>query len=107
MVTLLIGATVRLTRLIVADTIMEPIRRRLHGWLGYLAECPWCASVWVGGGVFAAAHFAPDTPVLAVSGALTASLVAGWAQLGEDLLRLKAFEYELRLKASEHERAED
>lgn len=41
------GLAARLTRLITLDTITEPIRRRLPGLLGALAECQWCSGFWV------------------------------------------------------------
>lgn len=37
----------RITRLITLDTITQPIRDRLTGLLGALAECPWCSGFWV------------------------------------------------------------
>lgn len=41
------GLAARLTRLITLDTITEPVRKRLPGLLGALAECPWCSGFWV------------------------------------------------------------
>lgn len=51
-------AVARVTGLIVADTITEPIRDRIIGWLddtpgsagewfSSLITCPWCAGMWV------------------------------------------------------------
>jgi hypothetical protein len=51
-------AVARVTGLIVADTITEPIRDRIVGWLddtpgsagewfASLITCPWCAGMWV------------------------------------------------------------
>jgi hypothetical protein len=51
-------AVTRVTGLIVADTITEPIRDRIVGWLddtpgsagewfASLITCPWCAGMWV------------------------------------------------------------
>jgi hypothetical protein len=43
-------ATYRLTRLVTADKITEPIRRFVEvrsQWLGYLVTCDWCLSIWV------------------------------------------------------------
>lgn len=51
-------AVARVTGLIVADTITEPIRDRIIGWLddtpgsagewfASLITCPWCAGMWV------------------------------------------------------------
>lgn len=55
-----LGAT-RAVRLVVADTLTEPLRlwivRRSqaraarvgsHAWLAKLVTCPWCSSVWIG-----------------------------------------------------------
>jgi Protein of unknown function (DUF1360) len=55
-------AVARLTGLITADTITEPVRDALIGWLddrpktagefiATLIQCPWCASVWIGAAV--------------------------------------------------------
>jgi hypothetical protein len=75
-------ATARLTRLLTADQLTEPARRRLlqrvqeGGRLEYLMVCRWCASVWVGLPVaLAVVAAAPDLrPSLAV-GALVAALL--------------------------------
>ena len=43
-------ATYRLTRLVTADKITEPIRDWItarHDWFGYLVTCDWCLSIWV------------------------------------------------------------
>lgn len=85
LVVLLIGATVRLTRLLTTDALLEPgrarIERRVSAKVAYLFRCDWCMSVWVGFATFLLGWYAPDTAVLVVSGALTASLVTGWATL--------------------------
>jgi hypothetical protein len=85
LVALLIGATIRLTRLLTTDALLEPgrawIERRSPARLAYLIRCDWCMSVWVGFGVFLLGWYAPDTAVWIVSGALTASLIAGWSNL--------------------------
>lgn len=53
----------RVTRLIVADAILDPVRVRLLLKLGeesrimYLLTCSWCMSVWVGAGISAAAYW--------------------------------------------------
>jgi hypothetical protein len=60
-------ATYRLTRLVTADKITEPIRAwasRRSEWLGYLSTCDWCLSIW----------FAP-WPALALALAPTSGLV--------------------------------
>jgi hypothetical protein len=64
----------RTTRLLVTDEITRPARAAVHRWverraapragartaaaLGYLIECPWCASVWVAAGMVTAAALA-------------------------------------------------
>ncbi len=48
----------RLTRLVVEDTITEPIRRRLAlraGWLAAMLGCWWCAGFYVSAAVVLAA----------------------------------------------------
>lgn len=45
----------RVTRLIVADTIVDGVRRHLVGWWGAWVSCPWCVSVWVAAPVVASA----------------------------------------------------
>lgn len=43
-------ATYRLTRLVTADKITQPIRVWVIGrsdWFGYLVTCDWCLSIWV------------------------------------------------------------
>ena len=81
-VILLVGATARTTRLITTDALLEPVRgwveRRVSAKIAYLVRCDWCMSVWVGFAVFTFGWYAPDTLSLIVSGALSASLVAGW-----------------------------
>lgn len=46
-IALALGLAARLTRLITLDTITQPIRDRLKGFLAALIECPWCSGVWV------------------------------------------------------------
>lgn len=46
-IVLAVGLAVRITRLITLDSITQPIRDRLSGFLGALIECPWCSGVWV------------------------------------------------------------
>ena len=79
---LAIGLTVRLTRLIVMDRIMYPLRAfavvHLPAPIGYLVCCAWCMSMWVAAGVGAAAYFWGHTLVFQlVALAGTASLVTG------------------------------
>ena len=43
-------ATYRLTRLVTADKITEPIRTWVMDrsqWAGYLVSCDWCLSIWI------------------------------------------------------------
>jgi hypothetical protein len=89
LVVLLIGATARVTRLATTDAIFETprsaVERRAPEKLAYLIRCNWCASVWIGFAVFIFGWYAPDTMVLIVAGALTASQLAGWAALATGL----------------------
>jgi hypothetical protein len=69
-VTLIVGglAVHRLTRLLVEDTIADPIRDRIReaapeGRLAYFLTCPWCVSVWVAGGWAVLAVAAPSVAV--------------------------------------------
>lgn len=108
-------ATVRLTRLVTADTIANPPREAVIRWaygrdpadwrraremlatehlpdrwrevaladthpprLAELVTCPWCASMWLAGGVVAARQLAPRAWPL-VARALTMSAAAGAA----------------------------
>lgn len=90
LVVLLIGATIRCTRLATTDAIFETPRAAVERWLpekvAYLIRCNWCASVWVGFAVFLFGWYAPATMVLIVAGALTASQLAGWAALATGLM---------------------
>ena len=86
-------ATVRLTRLVLDDTITEPLREKamdalirtgeerpevkpITDKLEYFLSCPWCVSVWTGAALFALRKVAPQTADL-VSSTLAASLVTG------------------------------
>lgn len=84
LVFLAIGATARLTRLVTADAITEPIRDRLiRRWgedakLSYLITCDYCASVYIAPWVAWVTIYWPDNRVvLIVLLALTASLASG------------------------------
>lgn len=84
-------ATMRLTGLITLDEISRPIRdavtvatdqRPRWRWAGYLAQCPWCVSVWVGAGVAAAAwawhgHAALGWPIMALAFAQVTGMLSG------------------------------
>lgn len=57
-------ATYRLTRALTEDVIGRPVRQaalKRYGneGLGYLVECPWCSSMWIGLGVVLARRLAP------------------------------------------------
>lgn len=86
-----IGAlvTARLTRLVVADKLTEPLRNRLllrldeDGLLAYLVTCSWCASFYTGGAVAAGGALASLWPwgwvlPLALSFSYVAGLLASW-----------------------------
>jgi hypothetical protein len=81
-------ATYRLTRLVTADRIAEPVRNwvveRNPGWAGYLVTCDWCLSIWVAPWPAVAAVLWPDNrAVLAALLALSASAVTGLLSLVE------------------------
>ena len=82
-------AVARVTGLVVADTITEPARDRLIGWLddrprtlgsaiATLITCPWCASVWIAAVAAPLVWFWGDRPLLIVPAlALAFSQLAG------------------------------
>lgn len=82
-------AVARITGLIVSDSITEPARDRLIGWLddrpatlgsaiATLLICPWCASIWVALVASPLVWFWGDTPVMLVPAiALAFSQVTG------------------------------
>lgn len=82
-------AVARVTGLIVADTITEPIRDRIVGWLddtpgsagewfASLITCPWCAGMWVSLVAAPLVWFWGDSPVMLVPAlALAFSQVTG------------------------------
>lgn len=84
---LALGATARITRFINADALAGPLRAaatRIAGdedrGVAYLVRCPWCASMWVAGGVYAAAYFYGHTAgFLIATAALSASFLIGLA----------------------------
>lgn len=66
---LALGAVLRLTRLVTADTITGRLRAAWHHRFGppssdagSFIRCPWCVSVWVGVPVVAAAALFGATP---------------------------------------------
>lgn len=86
-------ATVRLTRLVIDDTITEPLRDKamaalirtgeenpelqpITDKLEYFLSCPWCVSIHAGLALFLLRKYAPQTAEL-VNGVLAASLVTG------------------------------
>ena len=84
LVALIIGATVRLTRLVTADYITSPIRDRLTDRWGeeskraYLIGCDYCASMYIAPIVATVGVLWPDNrAVLIALIAFTASQIAG------------------------------
>jgi hypothetical protein len=82
LVLLAVLTTARITRLINADAILDRPRAWVQAHAGdtltYFVQCPWCVSIWVGGGVAAATyawhgHWAVQVLLIA----LTASYVTG------------------------------
>jgi hypothetical protein len=74
-------ATYRLARLVAVDLIGAPLRRgaaRLGQWAEYLAQCPWCLSIWLSPGPVVALSVWPQNRlVLAIIGALAISALVG------------------------------
>lgn len=82
-------AVARLTGLIVADTITEPARDRIIGWLddapgssgqwlASLIQCPWCAGMWVSLIAAPLVWFFGASPIMLIPAiALAFSQVAG------------------------------
>lgn len=77
---LALGAVARITRFVNADYLFRwPRTWAIRKWgpdndFAYLLACPWCASVWIAGGVFTLAYFAGHTGAFVIiAGALTAS----------------------------------
>ena len=74
----------RLTRLVVSDTITEPLRDRIlakkppepTSWT-FALTCPWCASIWTGAGLAAFRALVPKKISEPVIFALAASSVTG------------------------------
>lgn len=82
-------ATARLTRLLTADYLTRPLRRRMlqavqeGGHLEYLLACRWCASVWIGFGVAAVVVAACPAlrPTVAVGVVAELLLALGYSQV--------------------------
>lgn len=82
-------AVARVTGLVVADSITEPARDRLRGWLddtpgsagewfATLITCPWCAGMWVSLAAAPLVWFFGDSPVMLVPAlALAFSQITG------------------------------
>lgn len=82
-------AVARVTGLIVADSITEPARDALIGWLddrpktlgsaiATLITCPWCAGMWVALIASPLVWFAGDSPVMLIPAiALAFSQITG------------------------------
>jgi hypothetical protein len=83
-------AVARVTGLVVADSITEPLRDRLSERVGHesrwavLVTCPWCAGMWVALVAAPLVWLVGDSPVMLVMGlALAFSQVTGMTnQLG-------------------------
>jgi hypothetical protein len=72
------GCVLRVTRLIALDTITQPLRNRLSGWIEKLATCGWCVSMWVSPLVAVSWWLWADHPVWQVAAvALSGSWLAG------------------------------
>lgn len=86
-VALIAAATYRLTRLVTADRITEPVRAWVEQRgprVGYLVTCDWCLSVWIAPvPTVLAVTFPGNRVVLAVLVALTASAVTGLVSVVE------------------------
>lgn len=84
---LVAAATYRLTRLVTADRITEPLRAWVEARgprVGYLITCDWCLSVWLAPIPSALAlTFPGNRLVLGALAALTASAITGFASLIE------------------------
>lgn len=82
-------AVARVTGLIVADSITEPARDALIGWLddrpatlgsfiAALIQCPWCAGMWISLAAAPLVWYWGDTPVMLIPAlALAFSQVTG------------------------------
>jgi hypothetical protein len=80
-------ATYRLTRLVTADKITEPLRLWVldrSQWAGYLVTCDWCLSIWIAPPVAVCAVLWGDSTVVAIGlCALAFSAVTGVLSLIE------------------------
>lgn len=94
LVVLTILAVARLTRLVTADTIADPVRgwiirhrpakgaHEAEDWVVYLVHCRWCASMWIAGPVAVAVwfwhgHAAAQIVLIALAASHATALLAG------------------------------
>jgi hypothetical protein len=77
-------AVYRLTRLVVADSIFEPLRRPLlarEGRGALFITCPWCVSVWLAGGWALLVWLLPTAALVAgavLAWSAAAGLLSSW-----------------------------
>lgn len=77
---LVFGASMRITRLINEDSIVEPLRKRLPSSVRHFTDCPWCVGFWVALGFVAADWYWHDSQLFhAATLVLTISWVTGIA----------------------------
>ncbi|MET8947484.1 hypothetical protein ABZX30_29065 [Streptomyces sp. NPDC004542] len=88
---LALGATCRITRFVVKDTLAAGFRIRVADRFGedskiaYLVTCSWCTSIWVAAGVAPLAYYLGASPWLQIpAAALTLSYLCGVASLRLD-----------------------
>lgn len=81
-----LGATLRITRFLIADTLAAPLRNRVarrwgdHSLAAEFARCAWCVSVWVAAPVWLAAGlFGESAWFWGPAGWLTLSALTGLA----------------------------
>jgi hypothetical protein len=93
---LFVGSVARLTRLVTADSITDPIRaktekvvkkatsRKVWTWVDDLINCPWCVSMWIGviGALVVLPHWQHWFVFCSMAG-LTASWLAANVQVRE------------------------
>lgn len=89
-VVLAIGATARITRFLVRDTLAAPLRSAVaaragdHSWIAALLRCDWCVGIWVAAPVTVAAALCGESawfwgPALWLSVAFAAAVASVWA----------------------------
>lgn len=84
---LLVLASARVTRLLVADSFPPiEVARSWFGargdWQDYLSKCPWCCAVWVSGALTLAvtAHYGLPAPLLVWPACAHLSALLVWAE---------------------------